>query len=61
MHLFFGSEEVQDKYLNHKSPDKTIVEVFEGYFDPAGRFAELCHFNLLKIVEVSATTNAEMR
>lgn len=54
------SKKEQLFYLDHKCPDKSIVEVFEGNLDPAGWFAKLCNLNLLKIVEVGSTANAEI-
>ena len=46
-------------YLDHKSPDESIVEIFERDLHPAGRFAQLGHLDLLQVVEVRAAANAE--
>lgn len=44
-------------YLNHECPYWFFMNVFNWYEDPTSRLIQVNHFNFLKIIKISASTN----
>lgn len=49
----------KNSYLNHESPDWTIMNVFKWDTNPSIRLIKFYHFNLLKVVKVGTGSDGD--
>jgi hypothetical protein len=45
--------------LNHECPYWFFMNVFNWYEDPTSRLIQVNHFNFLKVIKISASSNGD--